>query len=154
MRDERLEAAYRATRYVATRPARDGGSESVCIRIGMPCAALDVWLDDAQVAEWAFVTACNPRSRVLSPEENRVRMAALVVDLGVIGWPMVHGLGEPEPAEASQANWTAEPSVLVLGLSRAVALELAERYEQNAFVYGRRGGVAELVWTSHHDGLM
>ncbi len=145
----RLERAYRATRYTA---AREG--VSVCIRIGEVCAQLDPWLVAAHAQEWAYVTACNPRSRVLSSEQNAARMAALVVDLGVIGWPMVHGAGEPAPDEASQVNWTAEPSVLVLGLSREAALELAVRYDQHAFVYGRRGQAAELIWTTHHDGVM
>ena len=145
----RLERAYKATRYTAT---REGAS--VCIRIGEVCAPLDAWLAAAHAQEWAYLTACNPRSRVLSTEQNAARMAALVVDLGVIGWPLVHGAGEPEPTESRQVDWTAEPSVLVLGLSREAALELAVRYDQHAFVYGRSGQAAELIWTMHHDGVM
>lgn len=132
-----LERAYRATRYTAT---RDG--ETISIAVGEPLARLDSWLDAARVSEWAYITACNPRSRRLAPEENALRMAALVVDLGVIGWPLVHGAGVP-----SEGDWDSEPSVLVLGLSRPAALELARRYEQHAIVCGRRGEAAELVWT-------
>jgi hypothetical protein len=145
----RLERAYRATRYTATREG-----VTIGIRIGEVCAVLDAWLGAAHAQEWAYLTACNPRSRVLSAEQNAARMAALVVDLGVIGWPMVHGAGEPAPAADGQVDWTAEPSVLVLGLSREAALELARRYDQHAFVYGRRGQAAELIWTTHHDGVM
>lgn len=134
--DPGLERAYRATRYTAE---RDG--ESVSLVVGEPHPQLDRWLAAANAEEWAYLTACNPRSRPLTAEANALRMAALVVDLGVIGWPLVHGAGVPlEP------GWTPEPSVLVLGLSRPVALELARRYEQHALVCGRRGGVAELVW--------
>jgi hypothetical protein len=43
-------------------------------------------------------------------------------------------------------RWAPEPSLLVLGLPRAEAVELARRFGQEAIVAGRRGAPAELVY--------
>jgi len=44
-----------------------------------------------------------------------------------------------------RGEWPAEPSVLVLGISRREAEILGRSYEQNAVVFVERGGAPELV---------
>lgn len=129
----RLERAYRATTY------RVG---SLALRVDTPTPpALDALLEGRGLDEYAYLTAVNPRSRPLPDAENRRRMAALRAALDEDGW--VYLLGE---AVADAALWPPEPSLLVLGLPAARAVELARAFEQNALVVGRRGGAARLVF--------
>ena len=45
-------------------------------------------------------------------------------------------------------GWEAEKSLLILDISKTKALQLAEKFEQNAFVFGKLSGVPSLVWNS------
>jgi len=136
MIDERLANAYRATSYWAKSPV-----ESFRLRIGEKHPEWDATLHTLGIAEWAMVTAYNPRSKQLLPIENRERQERLGAEIGALGfacWP-----GENI---ADDGGWPAETSALVLGIGREVAMELARRFEQHAIVVGRVGEAAELVW--------
>ena len=50
------------------------------LRIGESNGAFDVWCAAQGIETWAFVTAANPYSQSLSPEENAARDAALRTD--------------------------------------------------------------------------
>jgi len=133
-----LVAAYRATAYWVETP-----SGSLCVRVEGRHHELDAVLRSAGVAEWAIVTAWNPRSRRLADEENRARQERLIAEIRALGfacWPVQN--------VADGGEWPAEASVLVLGIGRDAAMELARRYEQHAIVVGRVGEAAELVWIS------
>lgn len=133
-----LESAYRATTYVASGPA---GSE-IQIRVDQNHVALDGLLREYGVTSWAFLTPCNPRSEPLSNEKNAARLSAMSVELEVQCCPLWNGAGV-----GAGRDWPPEPSLLVLGISRSDATELACRYGQYAFIFGQRGGCAELGWT-------
>jgi hypothetical protein len=102
---------------------------------------LEELLLEEVAVEWAFVTACNPRSVPLADEENLTRMNALREMLVARGLRFYSGV-----AVASDGNWR-ESSFLVLDLSEGDALRLAKRFGQNAFVAGRIAEPARLVWT-------
>jgi Protein of unknown function (DUF3293) len=127
---EQLEAAYRATDY----RVEDIPGGPLVIRIDEPC-------DQLPAAEWAFVTACNPRSVCLSDEENAHRTAELEAAVRERGWIHYrgHGVGR-------DGRWAPEPSLLIVGIAEADAGELARRFGQNAIVAGRAGEAARLVW--------
>ena len=125
--------SYLATRYTAATP---GGE--VVIRVGRRHPEVDALLERTGASCWAYLTAWNPRSRRLPDEENRRRQAALVAELSG-RYACLEGEGV-----AADGSWR-EPSVLVLGIDREATRRVAEKYEQNAFVYGERGGAAELV---------
>lgn len=125
-----LEFAYAATTYQAG---------SLRLRVGEPAPALDALLAARGLDQWAWLTAVNPRSQPLPPAENRRRMADLLSRLQGRLWLR----GE---AVSDRGDWPAEPSVLVLGMSRAEAVALARSYQQNAILFGERGGLAHLVW--------
>lgn len=128
----KLSAAYTAALYrVFTDPP-------FVLRVGEPSAELDALLTSHAADTWAFVTACNPGSVVLSGEENAVRMTRLLDVLS--GFTTYPGEG------ADPAGGWAEPSVLVVGIGRTVAVEVAKAFGQNAILAGERGGPAELVW--------
>jgi hypothetical protein len=135
MRVSDLEAAYRNTTYCVDHPAGNFG-----IRIGEPCAPLDTLLREHGVSTWVYVTACNPRSRLLSSEENAARHAQLLARTRALGLKVFAGRGK-----ADRGDWV-EESLLILGLDKAAAVALGAAFRQNAVVVGNLGGVAELRW--------
>lgn len=132
-----LDAAYRATAYVVEIP--DGSS--VTIRCGARSEGLDRHLDDLGMMDWAFITACNPRSTRLGEAENAIRMARLDAMLRDRGLAWLAGSGRGDAGD-----WPPEPSRLVLGIAEADAIALGRLFEQNAIVAGSRGHAARLVW--------
>lgn len=131
-----LRSAYEATTFAATiHGAR------MEIRIGARHPELDQLCTARGIAEWAFVTACNPGSQLLPVAENSRRLALLREDVRALELALFEGNGEP-----ADASWQPEPSVLVLGVTRPEALSLGRRYEQHAIVVGSVGDVARLVW--------
>lgn len=137
MGDGDIERAYRAARYcVDDPPAR------FTLRIGEHCAPLQVLLREQRVSAWAYVTACNPHSRLLAVDENAVRQRALLERVHASGWPALAGC-----AMADNGDWQ-EPSLLILGIAETDARALGRDFGQNAIVAGCAGSVARLVWCS------
>lgn len=127
MIDAALLAKYLATTYQAELP-----EGPLRIRIGGPPPELAV--------SWAFITAENPGSHELEPEENRKRSAQLAGQLNASGWIWHRGRGIPD-----QPGWTAENSFLVLGISGEEAVRIGRRFGQKAIVAGRPGEPARLL---------
>lgn len=128
--DPELIAAYETAEYaVAGR----------VLRVGERSAALDALLEAQGVQGAAFLTAANPRSVRLPARENAARMHALEAAVREGGHAYLHGEGR-DP----QGKWLAEPSLLVLGMSRAQAEALGRAFGQNAILFIERGSPAEL----------
>jgi hypothetical protein len=124
-----LDAAYRATDYWVD----DFPGGPFVIRTDELCRELA----DLQ---WAFVTACNPLSQRLPGEANAARMVEL--ENAVRGrWEYYHGRGV-----GRDVTWPTEPSLLIVGIEKGDAVELAKRFGQNAIVTGRAGEPATLRW--------
>lgn len=136
IRDAALEKAYRATAYVVDLP--DG---PVSIRIGQRCPRVDAWLSAHALNEWVFITAWNPQSEILDNKINELRNAALGDALRQRACVVFSGRGQPD-----QGGWTAEESLLALGISEADAVALGAQFGQHAVVTGRRGECAVLRW--------
>jgi hypothetical protein len=133
--NQELHEAYRQTTFYADTPR---GRLALCID---QCdAQLDRLLIENACESWAYVTAYNPGSVVLSHEENQHRQASLENELHKRGWVFFSGEGV-----GSSGNWPPEPSVLVLGIGAATAQQLGRAFGQNAVVVGRLGRPAELV---------
>jgi len=88
----------------------------------------------------AFITACNPYSRIVGDEENAERQAELARELNQLGLTFFDGVGR-HPA----GGWPEEPGYLVLGLSLAAAKALGEKHRQNAVVWCGPGAIPELI---------
>jgi hypothetical protein len=142
MTDPALEAAYRDTDYRVL----DAAAGPFTIRIGEFSFELEVLMFEDCVFDWAFVTACNPGSRRLPADENARRMAELEKAVRAKGFYVHHGEGVGQAGK-----WPPEPSLLILGLSEARAVDLARHFGQNAIVAGRAGEPARLVWTGSPD---
>jgi hypothetical protein len=126
-----LEHAYRQTVYrVFTQP------QSFLLRIDEPCPHLSA------SEPWAFLTACNPASVWLSPQENAQRMADLTAVVAV-RWAYLPGEGA-----SPDGRWR-EASLWIRGISQSEAIALAESFGQVALVWG--DPVPQLLWTRLAD---
>ena len=133
--DETLLSAYRRTAFIADTPVG-----RLVLRVGERCSELDALLAASGVRTWTYVTAFNPGSVQLTPEENAARQRQLecsMADLGLVSY-----LGE---GVGSDGRWPAEPSVLVLGIGRNDARRLGREYGQLAVVFGEIQREAELL---------
>ena len=134
--DEGLLRAYGQTLFVADVPS----CGHVCIRIGEKTDLMDELLDSTGASTWAFITASNPASIPLTPQDNQDRNVELgdrIASLGLTAWP---GVGQSQ-----HDDWPPEESLLVLGVDRNLAVQLGREFGQFAIVVGVRGGPAELV---------
>ena len=130
-----LLAAYLATTYTARL-----GELEVRIRVGSRCPRIDRELAERNLSCWAYLTACNPGSQPLSAAENRDRQHTLRCAVHDGGWACYPGAGVPDAS-----TWEPEESLLILGIQRQPALQLARRFGQLAIVWGIRGSAAELL---------
>lgn len=139
MTDHPLKRVYEATDY------RVG--DRFVIRCGERSPPLDDLLVRHDLETWAYLTAHNPGSRRLDPDDNRRRQAALVDRVAALGLPSFAGEGVGDPRE-----WPAEPSLLVLGIDLATALALGREFGQVAILAGRRGEPAGLSFCQSPPG--
>lgn len=100
------------------------------MRVGQPCPPLVALLRHHHCNAAAYLTAWNPGSTKLPMEQNIAAQARLVQEVAASGHRWYDGTSN-DPA----GEWPQEPSVLVLGISRERARELARSYGQNAFLW-------------------
>jgi hypothetical protein len=132
-----FETAYLETIYVLTAP--DAIFE---LKIGEFHADFDAWLSQKSITTWVKMTAANPYSRELSVEENNERNHLLRNDLIALGYHTLYGSeGKPPHSE-----WQPEPGFFIPNIQLSKAIVLAQKYEQNAILYGYWHGVPQLIW--------
>jgi len=112
------------------------------MQIGLHCPELAQLMTERNTKCAAFITACNPFSKQLHPEENEQRQQELKAQLKTRGLGSLDGIGQH-----TSNKWPGEYSYLILNLSRESAKVLAVQYEQNAFVWAAETAVPELVKT-------
>lgn len=128
-----LLAAYLAASY------RVDAVPPFVMRVGQPCPPLADLLRRHYCGSAAYLTAWNPRSKQLPEAQNVAAQARLVRDVLASGCRWYDGVSN-DPT----GDWPQEPSVLVLGLSRERARELARVYEQNAFLWSQLDAQGEV----------
>src|SRR5687767_14307007 len=106
-----LIGAYTATSFMVSGP----GAE-FRIRIGYESRELDALLSQQEVNTWAFVTAYNPGSELMTPEKNEAAMASFRNDVVLARFYFLDGAGVPDAFHGS--DWLPEPSLLILGITR------------------------------------
>lgn len=117
------------------------GSREIRFKIGENNAEIEALLGEFKAERFALITAYNPRSKELSEEENLVRQEKLSGDICDAGYGFLQGYGASE-----DGSWKAEPCLFVLDISEEAAVSIAQKYEQHAIVYGKRGSAPRLVW--------
>jgi len=129
-----LIAAYLGAEYAVF------GEPELVLRIGEPSAALEALLEAEGADTAAYVSAANPHGRQAGKTENVLATTALLEAQREAGYACFPGEGRDPHGE-----WPAEPSVLVVGISRSEAQTVGRRYEQNAIVFMEKGKAPELV---------
>lgn len=130
----KLVAAYEKVHYVVY------SEPQLILRIDDPDADLDALLADEGASTAAYVTAANPRGKRTSEEANRAATRVLHESQVAAGYACYEGEGrDPD------GRWRAEPSLLVVGISRADAEALGRTLRQNAIVFVERGRAPELL---------
>jgi hypothetical protein len=136
--DPALRAAYERAVYAVF------ASPGIEFRVGEASDVLDAMMAMNHVRGAAFVSSATVRG-VASPENER-RLAEFLLRSGLddlkstAKYRVYQGEGrDPE------GKWTAEPSVLIMGIPREEAEALGRRLEQNAIVYIDKGKAAELL---------
>lgn len=126
--------AYRKAEYVVF------GEPPLVLRIGERNCRLDGMLEVARKDSAAFLTAFNPGGQRRSDQDNEAAQVQLERALEEKPYGCYPGEGR-DP----QGRWSAEPSLLVIGIPRDEAEALGREFEQNAIVYVARGSAPELV---------
>lgn len=115
------------------------------IRIGRINQEVEDLLNRTRSKSWCFITACNPLSVDLSPDENIERNARLRTELAE--YQIIEGEGR-DP----NGTWQSEKSFFVAGIKLTAAKKLATRFSQRAIVFGEKGKPAELIETLFTEG--
>ena len=126
--------AYQETEY------RAYAEPPFTLRIGQLSPELAQEYETRKASCCAFLTACNPFSQKLKPEQNAERQEALAKALKSRGLNFLEGLGQ-HPSN----GWEGEPSYLVFDLSLEAAKAMGRSFEQNAVVWVGPEGLPELI---------
>lgn len=129
-----LAQAYLETEY------RVLGEPPFGLRVGRASAELLYAHERQKVDCSAFVTACNPFSRLLDDAANAARQRALAGELTHRRLAFVQGIGQ-HPSN----QWPSEESFLVFGLTLEAAKTLGARLQQNALIWSGRDAVPQLI---------
>ena len=135
MHDAGLEAAYRATEY------RVFAEIPFSLRIDRLEPALAALFARTGVTRAAYITACNPGSRMLPDAANLDRMQALRADLKAAACRFLEGA-----AIDPVGNWPDEPSLLVLGIEADAARAIGRQFGQNALLLIGADTTPRLDW--------
>jgi hypothetical protein len=114
--------------------------KSIRFRVGSTKPRLDMLLDRYGARRWALITAWNPASQQLPPQENQRRQDELLARLFAAGYRCLKGEGR-----GIDTSWPPEESVFALDIPEAAAKKLGGAFGQLAIVAGHRRGKARLV---------
>lgn len=131
----KLIEAYKRTQYLVH--TKEG---ILALRVGQPSKELADLIHAAQAAGGAFITAENPYSEALAPDENKARQDHLRQDLADLGAVVIDGAGQGD-----DPSWPAEASYAAIGISREQACALGRKYQQNAIIWFDASGTPELI---------
>lgn len=123
--------AYKKTKYIVFEP-------TLTIEIGKLNPDLNNLILNHNSNVWAFITAYNPYSKVLTNDENKMRHYELKELTKNYVTVEGHGVGE-------DPTWEPELSLFIIGISRIEASIIGKKFEQNAIVYGELNNSPELI---------
>lgn len=132
---EKLISSYLATQYQVWIDA-----SPVILQIGCQSAPLAALLQATGARNAVYVTACNPASKLTSPEKNQSAMAKLYEKLTRYSNHIYRGTSIDPIGE-----WPAEESLLALGIDLPIAREIGDEFGQNAIVWTDSAAIPCLV---------
>jgi len=135
--DPSLRSAYERAIYAVF------ASPGVEFRIGQPSDILDAMMAMNHVRCAAFVSSATARGTASPENERRLADFLLRGELEALNPPAKYRVYQGEGRDP-EGQWTAEPSVLIMGIPREEAEVLGRRLEQNAIVFIEKGRAPEL----------
>ncbi|NBX69537.1 MAG: DUF3293 domain-containing protein [Proteobacteria bacterium] len=129
-----LQKAYHEALYKVHTP-----QNNLILKVGERNQDLIDLLMQNKTEEWAYITASNPQSKLLSDEENRNRNEHLHSILRREKYLYFDGEGCSQ-----DGSWPAEKSYLILGISEKDAIHLARQFNQAGILIGTSSGVPVL----------
>ena len=118
--------------------------EIITLTVGSKSEELIRLIINQNVISATFITAFNPKSVILSEEENASRNEELRKDIANLKLQYFEGVG----FDATNTDWLPEKHFLILGLDRDHSINLAKKYDQNAILYIENDGYVELLLTN------
>ena len=130
MNDLELEEAYHKTRYIVT---------DIILCVDKTNAQLDDLLLKNNCTTYAFITAHNPLSKLLSENENKILHEQLISFIKKSEFNYLEGYGE------GTGGWPNETSLLILGMRKEEAIACGVKFNQKAIIFGQLKGAASLI---------
>lgn len=123
--------SYKNTRYKVFEP-------NITIEIDKPNKELNELLLKYNSIEWAFITAYNPFSKILTSDANKLRHIELKELTRNFVTYEGQGVGE-------DPDWEPEISLLIIGISKEESINIGNKFEQNAVIFGELNNSPELL---------
>ena len=130
MNDLELEEAYHKTRYIVA---------DIILCVDKTNAQLDDLLIKNNCTTYAFITAHNPLSKLLSENENKILHEQLISFIKKSEFNYLEGYGE------GTGGWPNETSLLILGMRKEEAIACGVKFNQKAIIFGQLRGAASLI---------
>ena len=121
-KNRELKSAYAKTRYIV---------EDIVIQVGKKNEKLDNLLIENNCTTYAFITAYNPLSELLTAEQNELRHKQLINYVETRGYKFVLGYGE------GTKGWPNEMSLLIIDISKEEAIACGIAFNQKAIIFGQ-----------------
>ncbi len=136
----RYQETYQKAHYLVLLPGESGADIEVSFRINQSNQQIDKLMELHGKQMACFITPCNPKGVRIDDKENLRLMQELESTVQQKQLPYYFGQGGD-----SNGAWI-EKSLLIIGIDKDVADELAHQYEQNAVVWLELGSAPELRW--------
>ncbi len=131
---------YQDAHYLVLLPGDSGADNEVSFRINQENQEIDKLMDLHGKKTACFITACNPKGKRIDEKENLRLMQELESIVQQKQLPYYFGQGGD-----SKGAWI-EKRLLIVGIDRAEADQLAHQYEQNAVVWFELARTPTLRW--------
>ena len=131
---------YQEAHYLVLLPGDSGTDNEVSFSIYQQNQEIDKLMDLHGKQTACFITACNPKGDRIDYKENLRLMQELESIVQEKQLPYFFGQGGD-----SKGTWI-EKSLLIVGIDRDEADQLAHQYEQNAVVWFELGSAPTLRW--------
>ena len=131
---------YQDAHYLVLLPDDSGTDIEVSFRIDQQNQEIDKLMEMHGRKAACFITPCNPKGEPIDDKENLRLMQELESIVQQKQLPYFFGQGGD-----SKGTWI-EKSLLIVGIDRAEADQLAHQFEQNAVVWFELGRTPTLRW--------
>lgn len=119
-------------------------SPGIEFRVGQPSDTLDAMMSINHVRTAAFVSSATASGRPSDENQRRLNDFLLRSHVGDVAAKHKYRVYQGEGRDPG-GKWPAEPSVLIMGITREEAEGLGRKLEQNAIVWIEKGGAPALL---------